>query len=160
MAGGEKRTAWWRDHLIFSNELMMCPSLTDEPLWQNLISNYLQLTNINQQLTCMTCGPGQAWRLLPAGLFSSPAFCWSGRGAADVDQTADLRPAADSAFSDSLIGRRRWSKHVEEERPQRRALRAAWGYKTTLKYIFRQYPPCFIYQSSSFIFWCIFTDFK
>lgn len=32
-----------------------------------------------------------------------------------MDQTADLRPAADSAFGDSLIGRRHWSKHAEEE---------------------------------------------
>lgn len=38
-----------------------------------------------------------------------------------MDQTSDLRPAADSALRDALIGYRRRSKHVEEEEPQRRA---------------------------------------
>lgn len=69
----------------------------------------------------MTRGPAQARRLLGAHLLSSAGMC----GAADVDQTSDLRPAADSAFSDALIGHRRGSKHVEEEEPQRRARRAA-----------------------------------
>lgn len=151
MAGGEKRTAWWRDRLIFSNELMVCPSLTDEPLWQNLISNYLQLTNINQQLTCMNCGPGQAWRLLTAGLFSSPAFCWSGRGAADMYQTSGqlLTQRSVIHWLDTDV-----RVNVEDLRGE------LWGQQEATRLCLNtsldNTQPCFIYQSSSFIFWCIF----
>lgn len=116
---------------------MMCPSLTDELLMlktSNGIGSELRLEcfffsfflkkkalclviNINRQLTCMTRGPAQPCRLLEAHLLSPGGGC----GAADVDQTSDLRPAADSALRDALIGCRRRSKHVEEEEPQRRA---------------------------------------
>lgn len=56
-----------------------------------------------------------------------------------MDRMCDLRPAADSVFSDALIGHSRWSKRVEEEESQRRATRAAGGYKSTFDTpLFRQ----------------------
>lgn len=69
--------------------------------------------NINQRLAGMSRGAAQAHRLAQAHLLSSAGGC----GAANVDRTSDLRPAADSAFGDALIASRRGSEHVEEEEP-------------------------------------------